>query len=117
MLAYSLGIHRDAPGFKSFLLAPEPDPTGHITWAKGHYESVYGTIESGWHVEAGSLTYTATVPANTNATLRLPTRSPAEVREGGKPLTQAAGITFEHFDHGTAVYRLGSGTYRFTAPL
>jgi alpha-L-rhamnosidase len=105
------------PGFKSFVLQPEPDPTGQITWAQGHYESVYGTIESAWHVEAGQLTYTTTVPANTTATLKLPTRSPMEVRETGKPTNEAAGVVFERFDSGAAVYRLGSGTYRFTAPL
>jgi alpha-L-rhamnosidase len=117
LIAYSLGIQRDMPGFKSFVLQPEPDPTGQITWAQGHYESVYGTIESAWHIEAGQLTYTTTVPANTTATLRLPTRSAMEVRETGKPTNEAAGVVFERFEGGEAVYRLGSGTYRFIAPL
>ena len=28
MMAYSLGIQRDEPGFQKFILQPEPDPTG-----------------------------------------------------------------------------------------
>ncbi len=28
MVAYSLGIQRDEPGFRKFILQPEPDPTG-----------------------------------------------------------------------------------------
>ena len=31
MIAYSLGIQRDEPGFRKFILQPEPDPTGTIT--------------------------------------------------------------------------------------
>ena len=30
MIAHSLGIQRETPGFKTFLLKPEPDPTGRI---------------------------------------------------------------------------------------
>ena len=70
MIAHSLGIERDEPGFQTFILQPEPDPTGTMTWAEGHYDSMYGRIEQ--RVEAsraGVLTYRATVPANTTATL------------------------------------------------
>ena len=34
MMAYSLGIQRDEPGFKKFILQPEPDPTGVMTSAR-----------------------------------------------------------------------------------
>src|ERR1035438_7636066 len=39
MMAYSLGIQRDEPGFKKFILQPEPDPTGVMTSAEGYYDS------------------------------------------------------------------------------
>ena len=44
MIAYSLGISRDenSPGFKHFILRPEPDPTGEMNWARGFYDSMYG---------------------------------------------------------------------------
>jgi len=75
MIAYSLGIQRDEPGFRKFILQPEPDPTGQIKWAKGFYDSMYGTINSEWKVENNILVYDATVPANTTATLYLPANS------------------------------------------
>lgn len=38
----------------------------------GSYESVYGTIESGWHVDGNELVFRFVIPANTTATVTLP---------------------------------------------
>ncbi len=113
MYNYSLGIQRDEPGFHSFVLQPTPDPTGQMTWAKGYYDSMYGRIESEWRVEGNQLTYRATVPANTTATLILPATDVAQVRESGKKVSEATGVTFLRFEEGKAVYELGSGSYTF----
>ncbi len=115
MMAYSLGIQRDEPGFKKFILQPEPDPTGAMTSAEGYYDSMYGRIGSAWKVDGKSLTYRATVPANTSATLYLPVTAPDTVKEGGKDARQAKGVTFVRYQQGRAVYTLTSGTYEFTA--
>jgi alpha-L-rhamnosidase len=114
MLAHSLGIERDEPGFRTFILQPEPDPTGVMTSAEGYYDSMYGRITSAWKVEGTTLTYRATVPANTTATLYLPTSSAESVKEGGKDARGATGITFVKFENGKAVYTLKSGSYSFT---
>jgi len=114
MMAYSLGIQRDEPGFRTFILQPEPDPTGVMTWAEGHYDSMYGRISSAWRVEGGVLTYRATVPANTTATLFVPAPSADAVREGGKDARSARGVTFVRYEGGKAVYTLTSGTYVFS---
>ncbi len=115
MMAYSLGIQRDEPGFQKFILQPEPDPTGVMTSAEGYYDSVYGRISSAWKVDGSALTYRATVPANTTATLYLPARSPETVREGGRDAAKASGVTFIRHENGKAVYSLKSGSYVFTA--
>lgn len=117
MMAYSLGIQRDEPGFKKFILQPEPDPTGQMTWAKGYYDSSYGRINSSWKVDKGTFSYTATVPANTTATLYLPAASVKSIRANGKPLGKSADITFVRFDKGKAVYVLRSGSYSFSSKL
>ena len=113
MLAYSLGIQRDSPGFKTFILQPEPDPTGEMTWAEGYYDSVYGRIASRWEVKDGKLIYEAAVPANTSATLLLPATSEEQVTESGKPAEAAQGVAFLRLENGQAVYELQSGKYRF----
>jgi alpha-L-rhamnosidase len=115
MMAYSLGIQRDEPGFQKFVLQPEPDPTGGMTSAEGYYDSMHGRIASAWKVSGNMLSYKATVPANTTATLYLPTSSEKSVREGGKDAAQAKGVRFVKYEGGKAVYMLLSGGYEFSA--
>ncbi|HEY3443860.1 MAG TPA: family 78 glycoside hydrolase catalytic domain [Paludibaculum sp.] len=115
MMAYSLGIQRDEAGFQKFILQPEPDSTGGMTWAEGHYDSLYGRINSAWKVTGPVLTYRATVPANSTATLYLPAKAADAVKEGGKDSRTAKGVTFLRTEKGKAVYRLDSGSYEFTA--
>ncbi|HOK46356.1 MAG TPA: alpha-L-rhamnosidase C-terminal domain-containing protein, partial [Bryobacteraceae bacterium] len=115
LMAYSLGIQRDDPGFRKFILQPEPDPTGMMSWAEGYYDSMYGRIESAWKVDGKVLTYRATVPANTTATLYLPISDPNSVREGGRDAQKAGGVSFVKYENGKAVYTLASGSYVFTA--
>lgn len=117
MMAYSLGIQRDEPGFNRFILQPEPDPTGEMTWAQGYYDSMYGRINSAWKVNDGVLTYAATVPANTNATLYIPAASASAVTEGGKPAAEAEGVSFVKYEAGKAIYKLKSGSYEFVSKL
>jgi alpha-L-rhamnosidase len=114
MMAYSLGIQRDEPGFKKFILQPEPDPTGVMTSAEGYYDSMYGRIRSAWQVNGNVLAYKATVPGNTTATLYLPAASEKAVKESGKDAGKAKGITFIKYENGKAVYELKSGSYEFT---
>lgn len=69
---YILGIEVDEkmPGFKHIILKPTVMET--LSYAKGSYESIYGTIESAWEKdENGTVTYTFSIPANTTATLYL----------------------------------------------
>ena len=74
MMAYSLGIDRDpdAPGFKHFILHPEADPNGQMTWAKGWYDTPYGRISSSWKRSGNKVEYAFTIPEGCTATLRIP---------------------------------------------
>jgi alpha-L-rhamnosidase len=109
MIAYSLGIRRDEPGFRKFILQPIPDPTGEMTWAEGHYDSM--------EFRNGRLVYEASVSANTSATLYLPAASPDVITEGGVPVSESEGIEFLGYENGKAVYRLASGSYQFETAL
>jgi len=72
MYEYCLGIqpHFDAPGFRKVTFQPFPDPTGAITWAKGHYDTDFGRIEAAWKAENGVITYTVTVPEEIDCDFR-----------------------------------------------
>lgn len=63
MYEYCLGIHpSEEGGFGKVTLAPIPDPTGKITSAKGHYDSVHGRIEVSWERLGEEFLYTVSVP-------------------------------------------------------
>ncbi|MGW8316249.1 MAG: family 78 glycoside hydrolase catalytic domain [Bacteroidales bacterium] len=117
MIAYSLGIQRDEPGFRKFILQPTPDPTGEMTWAEGYYDSMYGRIYSRWEVKDGKLYYETFVPANTTATLYLPAGSAENVTESGNPAGEVEGVEFQTFENNRAIYTLASGQYRFESAL
>ena len=91
LMQRSLGIARDedCPGFQHFYLQPLADPTGALQYAKGHYDSPYGRIESGWEMTADGVTYRFVVPANTQATLRLPAKDLKSISLDGNPLPKA----------------------------
>lgn len=115
MYNHSLGIERDEnyPGFKHFILQPTRDPTGQMTSAKGHYDSMYGRIVSGWQLEGSEFIYTAKIPANTTAILYLPVTSDKNVTESGKKVSKARGVKFLKYENNRAVYELKSGEYKF----
>ena len=84
LMQSSLGIQSDPehPGFSHFILRPQPDTTGKLTFARGHYDSMYGRIESSWERRDGKVVYRFTLPANTTATLYLPGQQPKEITSG-----------------------------------
>lgn len=112
-----LGIKRDETsadtvGYQKIVL--EPSMGGSITWAKGSYDSVMGEIYSAWHRNETGYSYTATVPANTTATLYLPISEDQTVFESGVSAVNAEGVNYVKTENGKAVYELASGTYCFT---
>jgi len=116
MYRYMLGIEKDenSVSYKHFIL--QPSPGGTITSARGHYDSVYGRIESGWKIENGTkLTYIATVPANTTATLYLPAQKNGKIYEGGNDIsrTSVEGVKYVAYADGRVQIELKSGTYTF----
>jgi alpha-L-rhamnosidase len=124
MFRYMAGIEasESTPGFKHFVLQPDLDkratlPQGQerITSVEASYRSYYGDIQSAWRMrDDGNLLYTATVPANTTATLYLPLVSMSDVVYEGSTLAENAdGVTFVKKENGKAIYELESGTYVF----
>ena len=57
-------------GENHFTIAPRPG--GHFAHAGLSYDSVYGIVESRWKREDGRIVYTAVIPANCTAEVRLP---------------------------------------------
>ena len=112
-----LGIRPDAagPGFKRFILAPQPDRATGLTAAQGWYDSMHGRIECNWKIEEGKMRMEVTIPGNTLATVRIPTADPRQVLEGGRPLAEAGGVKVLGRESGALLLQVGSGRYQFSA--
>lgn len=117
MYNHSLGIERDEnhPGFKSFVIQPNPDPTGKMTFAKGHYDSMYGRIESSWEMKGNTCFYRFMIPANTTATVYLKAKGTEAIKKGSKPLEPSNDIEIVGKKDGKVILKLQSGEYRFNA--
>ena len=57
-----------------------------------------------------------TIPANTTATVVLPTPNPAAVTESGKPIEQAEGVKVLGSSSGETRLEIGAGEYYFVVP-
>ncbi len=110
-----LGIQSDeqAPGYKHIILEPEHGNT--LSYADGSYESIYGKISMRFEQTQNGYQYFVEIPANTTATLRLPTLSDNRTYlESGNTIDHAEGVTFIGTSGGKTVYELSSGSYCFS---
>ncbi|WP_418262452.1 glycoside hydrolase family 78 protein [Flavobacterium faecale] len=99
-------LDENHPGFKHFFIQPEI--VGDMTFVKSSYESVYGKIVSNWEKNDSQLIFTIEIPANTSATIKLPTDIMMKIKVNAKRLKQ---FDFDQKEKKT-VFKLGSGVYR-----
>ncbi|MGD0896578.1 MAG: family 78 glycoside hydrolase catalytic domain [Thermoguttaceae bacterium] len=103
------------PGFKKFII--RPNVVGDLHWVRCHYDSVHGRIESNWQRRGRQFIMDVTVPANTTATVFIPTTRAETILESGKPLAQADGVQLLRAERERAVLSCAAGAYHFTAAL
>ncbi|MCW5851715.1 MAG: glycoside hydrolase family 78 protein [Anaerolineae bacterium] len=111
---YVGGIQVNAAASDDQRIVIRPYPGGGLTYARASYEALYGPIESEWRLEDGQFRLTVSIPANTTATVYLPTVNRAEVWENGQPVEQVAEARVIGHEDGYTVLAVESGTYDFT---
>lgn len=109
------GLETDesGPGYRKIRIRPQIG--GNFTSVSADYESGYGLVHSGWTLENGQLHMNVEIPANTQATLYIPTSDVQSVTESKKPAVGAPGFTILDPVPGYLVVRVGSGKYSFTS--
>jgi alpha-L-rhamnosidase len=105
------GIRAEAPGYEELRISPHPGDT--LTHARATLDTGYGRVASSWHREDGQFRLDVTIPANTEATVRLPGAARTAVTESGTPLDEATGLSALRQDGEDRVLTAGSGTYTF----
>lgn len=107
------GISTDGPGYKKITIRPRP--CDELVFARTTYKSIHGKIVSNWKQNDNKLTMDVTIPANTTATVYVPSARPAEVTESGQPSGEATGVKLLRIQEDAAVFAVGSGTYHFSS--
>jgi alpha-L-rhamnosidase len=107
------GITPDAswPGFKAIVLRPQP--VDGLAWADATYESIRGPVSSRWERQGDRFTLKVAIPANTSATVWVPSRAGGAVSESGAAAASRPGVTFLRREGDRALYRIESGAYVF----
>jgi alpha-L-rhamnosidase len=117
MYEYLAGIRTDPeqPGFRHAIIRPYP--AGELTYVKATHATMYGPLASSWKREKGQFTLDVTVPANTTATVWVPSKDAAMVMESGKKASDVKGVKFVRSEGGAAIFDVASGAYSFKSTL
>ena len=102
------GIQRDEehPGFEHFFIKPYIPKS--LSFVKASTQTVRGPVAVNWTNTNGVFELRVSVPANSTATIWVPAAF-------GKDVQSRPALRLKRFEHGAAVYNVGSGTYHFQA--
>lgn len=107
------GIETTGAGYSTIRVAPILP--GELEHAGASIDTVRGAVSSSWQRAGETLSLDVTVPGNSTAEVAVPIQAGDEVHESGQPAAAAPGVTFLREEGTTAIYEVGSGSYRFTA--
>lgn len=107
-----ISYDENCPGFKHIILKPQPSRL--LPAVEASYNSIYGTIISNMWYEDDVWNYTASIPANTTATIYLPVK-----KLDSLVVNSASGLRFVNYDADCEIARFeaAAGTYSFAAKL
>jgi len=106
-----IDTEESSPGYKSIVIKPHLD--NRLTQASSEYKTGYGLIKSAWKTTEQNITLDVEVPANTKATVYVPSDSADLITEGGKLLASVKEISVKGEEPGYVKMEVGSGRYSF----
>ncbi len=101
----------DAAGFQRFVLHPYPG--AGLDFARASFRTMHGEIESHWQLSGDHVVWSVRIPANTSATVFVPSDPETPVTENARPVEKAAGLRVLRRDGRTLVCEAGAGSYVF----
>jgi alpha-L-rhamnosidase len=123
LFRFPAGIQADpqGPGFEHILLRPQILPP--LTFVRAALQTLRGTIESAWQVDANRAVYRCTVPTGSQARIFLPWagrkvfESGVRIWDQGQARDPQAGILEIHAEGDCLVCAIESGKYEFTSEV
>jgi hypothetical protein len=105
------GINVDLSREGAQRLILHPVLAGNIQWARAHYRSALGEIESEWIRGATETVYNFTIPANATATIEIDSAAAGMATVNGAPSAHASGVLEAHIVGARLEMTVGSGKY------
>jgi alpha-L-rhamnosidase len=106
-----IGLDPTGPGFKKILIHPQP--VGDIQYARASCATLRGSVSAEWTRSGDAFSLSVTLPANTTATVWLPSSGRGVVHVNGASPDHIAGVRFVRQEAGNRIYSVGSGHYDF----
>jgi alpha-L-rhamnosidase len=103
------------PGFQHATI--KPWPVGDLTDVSAEIRTPYGQLRSAWNKEDDRFVLDVTIPANSTATVHVPTADASGVTESGRPAGAAEHVAACAPEPGRAIYNVAAGSYRFETGL
>ena len=112
LVGISVSENGDGAGFRRSII--KPIVVGDLKWVKGSFKTVSGLIISEWKLENGIFTSDISIPANTVATVYLPTGKKSLILESGRLLSKTKGVKSFRIENGQVEIQIESGNYHFS---
>lgn len=106
-----LDTYEDGVGYKHIKI--QPHIGGGFTNANASLITYYGKLSSGWKIEADKTIMEVEIPANTTATVFIPSINKESIFENGNPISSVKDFQVGQPKEGYVPLELGSGTYHF----
>ncbi len=109
------GINVDLSRESAQRLILHPVLVGNIQWARAHYRSSLGEIESEWHRGATETVYNFSIPANATAEIEIDSAAAGMVTVNGVSPSHASGVVLRPIEGARFAMTIGSGKYEVRA--
>jgi alpha-L-rhamnosidase len=106
------GLQPLEPGYRRVRIAPLFTQAA-VPQARASLRTPLGLISIHWRRSPEGLLVDLQLPVGAQAEVLLPAAGPAQVHEGGRPASKAAGVLGSHWADGVLRLELGAGHYRF----
>jgi hypothetical protein len=106
-----IGLDPTGPGYKKIIIRPQP--VGNLKWVKASYDSIRGRISSEWKWANGTFYLKVMIPANTTATVFVPSIPGTKISESKVPAEDSRGVRFLRREDDRMVYAVDCGEYEF----
>jgi alpha-L-rhamnosidase len=105
----------EGPGYKQIVI--KPTIGGNLQNAAADYETNYGKVSSHWKLDTGNFSLDVEIPANTKATIYIPSNNGNTILESNKPIASEPEIKLADPVPGYIVVNVGSGIYHFSTAM